>query len=85
MLAIDPNKRPLAKGALAHEYFTDLPEQMRPPISEPKKNDAFFDFEKENLTKERLQELIFDECCVFHPEAVAEEESRQKAGGRRYK
>ena len=42
MLAIDPNKRPLAKGALAHEYFTDLPEQMRPPISEPKKNDAFF-------------------------------------------
>jgi hypothetical protein len=27
-----------------------------------------FDFEKEDLTKERLQELIFEECVAFHPE-----------------
>jgi len=68
MLAIDPNKRPLAKGALAHEYFTDLPEQMRPPISEPKKNDAFFDFEKEKLDMNDLRILIANDLFRLNTE-----------------
>ena len=43
-----------------------------------------FDFEAEkNLTKERLQELIFTEMCPFHPEAQEELDARQK--GKKYR
>ena len=68
MLAIDPTKRPMAKGALAHEYFTGLPEQMRPPISEPKKNDALFDFEKEKLDMNDLRILIANDLFRLNTE-----------------
>ena len=58
MLFIDPTKRPNAKAALGHPYFADLPEAMRPPISEPKKHEGFFDFEKEKLDMNDLRILI---------------------------
>ena len=38
--------------------FADLPEAMRPPISEPKKHEGFFDFEKEKLDMNDLRILI---------------------------
>ncbi|KAF0686181.1 Aste57867_21967 [Aphanomyces stellatus] len=65
MLVFDPTKRISVEEALEHPYL----ESLHNNDDEPKSTKPFsFEFEKENLTKRRLQELISEEVCRFHPE-----------------
>uniref|UniRef100_K3WYL3 Protein kinase domain-containing protein n=1 Tax=Globisporangium ultimum (strain ATCC 200006 / CBS 805.95 / DAOM BR144) TaxID=431595 RepID=K3WYL3_GLOUD len=67
MLVFDPAKRISVEEALAHPYLDSLHNADDEPVAD---SSFSFDFEKEELTKMRLQELIFDrEICKFHPEA----------------
>ncbi|CAK4077881.1 unnamed protein product [Aphanomyces euteiches] len=64
MLVLDPNKRISVDDALAHPYFASI----RTPADETVASAPFdFDFESEELTKRRLQELIWEEMRAFHP------------------
>ncbi|ETV86594.1 CMGC/MAPK protein kinase [Aphanomyces astaci] len=64
MLVFDPSKRISVEEALQHPYL----ESLHNSDDEPKSTKPFsFEFEKENLTKRRLQELIAEEVCHFHP------------------
>jgi len=78
MLVFDPSKRITVEGALDHPYMESLHNEDDEPDAE--EVEVFsFDFEAEkNLTKERLQELIFTEMCPFHPEAREELDARHK-------
>ncbi|ETW04861.1 CMGC/MAPK protein kinase [Aphanomyces invadans] len=65
MLVFDPSQRISVEEALQHPYL----ESLHNCEDEPKATKHFsFEFEKENLTKRRLQELIAEEVCHFHPE-----------------
>ncbi|TMW66378.1 hypothetical protein Poli38472_004143 [Pythium oligandrum] len=65
MLVFDPAKRISVEDALEHPYL----ESLHNVEDEPVADSAFsFDFEKEELHKERLQELILEEITKFHPE-----------------
>lgn len=83
MLLFDPDKRISVVEALAHPYL----ESLHNVEDEPEADSNFsFDFEKENLTKRRLQELIYEAMCSFHPEsrpmldkAVAESQAAASA------
>ncbi|GAB9474283.1 Cmgc/mapk protein kinase [Globisporangium polare] len=66
MLVFDPAKRISVEEALEHPYLDSLHNAEDEPVAE---SVFSFDFEKEELTKTRLQELIFEEICKFHPEA----------------
>ncbi|OQR83793.1 sporangia induced mitogen-activated protein kinase [Achlya hypogyna] len=66
MLVFDPSKRISVEEALEHPYL----ESLHNNDDEPKARPPDFDFEKEQLTKRRLQELIFEEVVHFHPDAV---------------
>jgi len=80
MLMFNPAKRITVEEALAHPYLESLHNEE----DEPTAHAVFsFDFEKEDLTRERLQELIFEECVFFHPEAREEEEARRKEAASR--
>jgi len=68
MLSIDPTKRPVCKAALGHEYFSDLPEQMRPPVSEPNKHEGLFSFEQEKLDMNDLRILIANDLFRLNTE-----------------
>lgn len=82
MLMFNPAKRITVEEALAHPYLESLHNEE----DEPTAHAVFsFEFEKEDLTRERLQEMIFDECVYFHPEATEEEEARQKEAASRHK
>ncbi|GLD98582.1 hypothetical protein PINS_up007299 [Pythium insidiosum] len=65
MLVFDPSKRISVEEALDHPYLDSLHNIEDEPVAE---SNFSFDFEKEELTKTRLQELIFEEICKFHPE-----------------
>lgn len=72
MLVFDPAKRITVNGALAHPYMESLHNEDDEPDAEEAEVFSFaFEAEK-NLTKERLQELIFSEMLPFHPEAQEE-------------
>ncbi|EQC34427.1 CMGC/MAPK protein kinase [Saprolegnia diclina VS20] len=64
MLVLDPNKRIRVDDALAHPYFASI-RQVEDETVAPSVFD--FDFEKEDLNKRRLQELIWAEMRHFHP------------------
>ncbi len=57
MLVFDPSKRISVEEALEHPYLDSLHNVEDEPLAE---NVFSFDFEKEELTKERLQELIYE-------------------------
>ncbi|RHY72965.1 hypothetical protein DYB38_005932, partial [Aphanomyces astaci] len=64
MLVVDPHKRIEVEAALGHPYFASI----RTVEDETVASTSFdFEFESEELTKRRLQELIWDEMRVFHP------------------
>ncbi|KAI9912852.1 hypothetical protein PsorP6_005789 [Peronosclerospora sorghi] len=66
MLVFDPRKRITIQQALAHPYLALVRDR-----SVEKSCPAPFDFAFENtdLTKQKLQELIFEDVCAFHPDA----------------
>ncbi|KAF1313731.1 Cmgc/mapk protein kinase, partial [Globisporangium splendens] len=59
VLVFDPAKRISVEEALAHPYLDSLHNADDEPVAD---SSFSFDFEKEELTKTRLQELIFE--CV---------------------
>ncbi|XP_044904237.1 mitogen-activated protein kinase 3 isoform X3 [Panthera pardus] len=67
MLTFNPNKRITVEEALAHPYL----EQYYDPTDEPVAEEPFtFDMELDDLPKERLKELIFQETARFQPGAL---------------
>ncbi|KAF4316101.1 hypothetical protein BBO99_00005373 [Phytophthora kernoviae] len=66
MLVFDPRKRITIQEALAHPYLS----LVRDRAVEKTCPTAFdFAFENTDLTKQKLQELIFEDVCAFHPDA----------------
>lgn len=78
MLTLRPKERISAEDALQHPYLADYHD----PEDEPNcPNHFVFPFEKSDMTRERLRELIRGEasCVASVPEGVADEfEARQK-------
>eukprot|EP00753_Platysulcus_tardus_P017211 PLAT6326.1.p1 GENE.PLAT6326.1~~PLAT6326.1.p1 ORF type:complete len:397 (+),score=202.56 PLAT6326.1:27-1193(+) len=65
MLVFDPDRRLTVEEALAHPYMESLHCEEDEPVAPSRFS---FEFEKEELTKERLQQLMYDEMLSFHPE-----------------
>ncbi|XP_059243157.1 mitogen-activated protein kinase 1, partial [Mustela nigripes] len=64
MLTFNPHKRIEVEQALAHPYL----EQYYDPSDEPIAEAPFkFDMELDDLPKEKLKELIFEETARFQP------------------
>jgi mitogen-activated protein kinase 1/3 len=64
MLEIHPKKRITIEKALEHPFLESLHNVEDEPLHE----ESFtFDFEQEELSKERIQELIWQEIREFHP------------------
>uniref|UniRef100_U3F8E1 Mitogen-activated protein kinase n=2 Tax=Micrurus TaxID=8634 RepID=U3F8E1_MICFL len=64
MLTFNPNKRITVEESLAHAYL----EQYYDPSDEPVAEEPFrFDMELDDLPKEKLKELIFEETARFQP------------------
>lgn len=67
MLVFHPAKRITVEEALRHPFL----ESLHSGEEEPAANKLFsFEFEKEELDKQRLQRLMWEEMCHFHPEVV---------------
>jgi serine/threonine protein kinase len=67
MLTFNPEKRITVEEALKHPYLAALHD----PTDEPSCSSKFnFDFENEELTRERLEVLITDEVARFRPEIL---------------
>lgn len=65
MLVFNPNKRYTIEQCISHPYFEGLHNPEEEPICE-----EVFDwtFDEVVLTKENLQNMIYDEALKFHPE-----------------
>jgi serine/threonine protein kinase len=64
MLQFDPRKRCTVEEALAHPYLSTLHhEDDEPSAEQPFK----FQFKQTDLTKERLQQLMYEQTLAFHP------------------
>ncbi|NP_999813.1 MAP kinase [Strongylocentrotus purpuratus] len=64
MLSFNPDKRITVEEALAHPYL----EQYYDPDDEPVKEEPFtFVTELDDLPKEKLKEMIFEEASKFNP------------------
>lgn len=65
MLQIHPKKRITIDKAIEHAFLQSLHNPEDEPLSET----AFcFEFENEELSRERVQELIWEEIREYHPE-----------------
>lgn len=63
MLEIHPKKRITIEKALEHPFL----ESLHSPDDEPINDTAFsFEFENEELSRERIQQLIWDEIREYH-------------------
>ena len=63
MLTFNPNKRITVEQALAHPYFS----QYYDPADEPCAEQPFkFEMELDDLPRERLKQLVFEEADEFH-------------------
>ncbi|KAA8498022.1 Extracellular signal-regulated kinase 1 [Porphyridium purpureum] len=72
MLVFDPAKRITVEEALRHPYLAGLHD----PDDEPHCEQTFqFEFENENLTKDQLRALIYDEFFHYHEELRGKEGS----------
>jgi mitogen-activated protein kinase 1/3 len=68
MLEINPKKRISIEDALAHPFL----ESLHNIEDEPLYKDSFtFEFEQQDLTKEQVQQLIWEEIREFHPDLPA--------------
>ena len=70
MLTFNPHKRIVVEDALAHPYL----EQYYDPADEPTAEEPFrFEMELDDLPKEKLKELIFEETSNFEPRPSSDE------------
>lgn len=64
MLEIHPKKRITIEKALEHSFL----ESLHNPDDEPTTDSSFtFEFENEDLSKEKIQQLIWEELRAYHP------------------
>jgi serine/threonine protein kinase len=66
MLVFDPRKRITIQEALAHPYLSLVRDRS---VEKTCPTPFDFAFENTDLTKQKLQELIFEDVCAFHPDA----------------
>ncbi|KAL3660153.1 hypothetical protein V7S43_014686 [Phytophthora oleae] len=66
MLVFDPRKRITIQEALDHPYLSMVRDRS---VEKTCPTPFDFAFENTDLTKQKLQELIFEDVCVFHPDA----------------
>uniref|UniRef100_A0AAV1VDZ9 Mitogen-activated protein kinase n=1 Tax=Peronospora matthiolae TaxID=2874970 RepID=A0AAV1VDZ9_9STRA len=66
MLIFDPRKRITIQDALAHPYISLVRDRS---VEKTCPSPFDFAFENSDLTKQKLQELIFEDVCAFHPDA----------------
>ncbi|CAH0484775.1 unnamed protein product [Peronospora farinosa] len=66
MLVFDPRKRITIQEALAHPYLSLVRDRS---VEKTCPSSFDFAFENADLTKQKLQELIFEDVCTFHPDA----------------
>ncbi|KAG7385487.1 hypothetical protein PHYPSEUDO_001437 [Phytophthora pseudosyringae] len=66
MLVFDPRKRITIQEALAHPYLSMVRDRS---VEKTCPTPFDFAFENTDLTKQKLQELIFEDVCAFHPDA----------------
>ncbi|CEG36844.1 cmgc mapk protein kinase [Plasmopara halstedii] len=66
MLVFDPRKRITIQEALAHPYLNLVRDRT---VEKTCPTPFDFAFENTDLTKQKLQELIFEDVCAFHPDA----------------
>lgn len=75
MLEIHPKKRITLEKALEHPFL----ESLHNPEDEPVHEHAFsFEFENEDLSRERIQDLIWEEMRSFHQDIPAKYPSSGK-------
>lgn len=65
MLMFNPHKRYTIEQCISHPYFEGLHNPEEEPISDYVFDWSFDDIE---LTKERLQNMIYEESLYFHPD-----------------
>lgn len=68
MLTFNPNKRITVEEALAHSYFSQYYDPSDEPVAEEPFN---LDMEYDDLPKERLKELVWEEATNFHRRRLA--------------
>lgn len=74
MLTFNPHRRICVEDALAHPYL----EQYYDPTDEPVAENPFsFEMELDDLPKERLKELIFQETLLFQENSRRSSETPQ--------
>ncbi|POM59923.1 CMGC/MAPK protein Kinase [Phytophthora palmivora] len=66
MLVFDPRKRITIQEALTHPYLSLVRDRS---VEKTCPTPFDFAFENTDLTKQKLQELIFEDVCAFHPDA----------------
>ncbi|KAE8886804.1 Mitogen-activated protein kinase [Phytophthora fragariae] len=66
MLVFDPRKRITIPEALEHPYLSAVRDRS---LEKTCPTPFDFAFENSDLTKQKLQELIFEDVCAFHPDA----------------
>mmetsp|Transcript_13662 Transcript_13662/g.36695 ORF Transcript_13662/g.36695 Transcript_13662/m.36695 type:complete len:392 (-) Transcript_13662:456-1631(-) len=64
VLVFDPAKRISVEEALMHPYLASLHDPEDEPLCDAKFE---FDFEGEQLSKEQLREMIYEEVLLYHP------------------
>jgi len=69
LLQYNPAKRFDVEAALKHDYMSSLHNEDDEPAAE---HVFVFDYEREDLTKPMLAELVFMELCHFHPAAASQ-------------
>ncbi|GAV76142.1 Pkinase domain-containing protein [Cephalotus follicularis] len=71
LLAFDPKDRPSAEEALADPYFYGLANVENEPSTKPISK-LEFEFERRNLKKDDVRELIYREILEYHPQMLQE-------------
>lgn len=75
MLTFNPNRRITVEQALAHPYL----DQYYDPADEPVADEPFkFDMELDDLPRERLKELVFEETERFKRMMTATQQQPQQ-------
>ncbi|KNZ63717.1 CMGC/MAPK protein kinase [Puccinia sorghi] len=67
-LTFDPKKRLTVEEALQHPYLEAYHDPEDEPTAPPLDDDFFaFDRQKDDISKDHLKQLLFDEICSFKP------------------
>jgi len=70
-LTFDPKKRITVEEALAHPYLEAYHDPDDEPVAPPLDPEFFeFDLHKDDISREQLKELLYEEIMTFHPQPI---------------